>query len=225
MNKVSIVQTEAVKQYTLGAKLDAKNYPSLELVRLEKLFFKSSGKKILEYGFGSGVNTIHLLKCGYFITAVDVVKYNKFKLMRKLNNSQKKKLKLDILNLRSHSLPYKKNSFDHIVAMSVISLLGNENSVKRLLSEFVRVLKPNGKLIIDINDHESEFSKNSQQIRKNIFLTKLIDKRIRTFCLKNISQFKKLISKYFKVIDAGYTSHRVFKRKITEFIICAINSK
>ena len=43
--------------------------------------------------------------------------------------------------------------------MSVISLLGNENSVKRLLSEFVRVLKPNGKLIIDINDHESEFSK------------------------------------------------------------------
>ena len=175
--------------------------------------------------FGSGVNTIHLLKCGYLITAIDVVKYNKFKLMNKLNNSQKKKLKLDILNLKSNRLPYKNNSFDHIVAMSVISLLGNENSVKRLLSEFVRVLKPNGKLIIDINDHESEFSKNSQQIRKNIFLTKLVDKKIKTFCLKNISQFKKLISKYFKVIDAGYTSHRVFKRKITEFIICAINSK
>tara|TARA_B100001989_G_scaffold252612_1_gene235321 strand:- start:1781 stop:2461 length:681 start_codon:yes stop_codon:yes gene_type:complete len=225
VNKVSIVQTEAVKQYTLGARLDTKNYPSLELVRLEKLFLKSSGKKILEYGFGSGVNTIHLLKCGYLITAIDVVKYNKFKLMNKLNNSQKKKLKLDILNLKSNRLPYKNNSFDHIVAMSVISLLGNENSVKRLLSEFVRVLKPNGKLIIDINDHESEFSKNSQQIRKNIFLTKLVDKKIKTFCLKNISQFKKLISKYFKVIDAGYTSHRVFKRKITEFIICAINSK
>ena len=80
----------------------------------------------------------------------------------------------------------------------MLSLLGNENSVKRLLSEFVRVLKPNGKLIIDINDHESEFSKNSQQIRKNIFLTKLVDKKIKTFCLKNISQFKKLISKYLK---------------------------
>ena len=90
VNKVSIVQTEAVKQYTLGARLDTKNYPSLELVRLEKLFLKSSGKKILEYGFGSGVNTIHLLKCGYLITAIDVVKYNKFKLMNKLNNSQKK---------------------------------------------------------------------------------------------------------------------------------------
>ena len=47
VNKVSIVQTEAVKQYTLGARLDTKNYPSLELVRLEKLFLKS--KFILIY--------------------------------------------------------------------------------------------------------------------------------------------------------------------------------
>ena len=88
MVNTSIVQTGS-KTNTLGARLDTKNYP-LELVRLEKLFLKSSGKKILEYGFGSGVNTIHLLKCGYLITAIDVVKYNKFKLMNKLNNSQKK---------------------------------------------------------------------------------------------------------------------------------------
>ena len=47
--------------------------------------------------------------------------------------------------------------------MSVISLLGNENSVNQLLNEFVRVLKPNGKLIIDINDHASEFSKNNKK--------------------------------------------------------------
>ena len=53
--------------------------------------------------------------------------------------------------------------------MSVISLLGNENSVNQLLIEFVRVLKPNGKLIIDINDHESEFSKNNKRVGKNIF--------------------------------------------------------
>ena len=78
------------------------------------------------------------------------------------------------------------------------------------------------KLIIDINDHESNFLKIVN--KEKIFLTKLVDKN-KNILFKNISQFKKLISKYFKVIDAGYTSHRVFKRKITEFIICAINSK
>ena len=173
VNKVSIVQTEAVKQYTLGARLDTKKLSFFRISKTGKNYFLNRlVKKFLEYGFGSGVNTIHLLKCGYLITAIDVVKYNKFKLMNKLNNSQKK-LKLDILNLKSNRLPYKNNSFDHIVAMSVISLLGNENSVKRLLSEFVRVLKPNGKLIIDINDHESEFSKNSQQNKKKYFFNKI----------------------------------------------------
>ena len=43
--------------------------------------------------------------------------------------------------------------------MSVISLLGDENSVKLLLNEFKRVLKPNGKLIIDINDRVGIFKK------------------------------------------------------------------
>ena len=36
--KISIVQTKAIKEYDLGAKISEKNYPSLELVRLEKMF-------------------------------------------------------------------------------------------------------------------------------------------------------------------------------------------
>ena len=141
---------------------------------------------------------------------------------RKLNKTQKKNLQLDLIKPKAFKLPYENDSFDHIVAMSVISLLGSENSVKLLLKEFLRVLKPEGKLIIDINDHQSEFSKNNSQIKKNIFLTKIVDKKIKTFCLKNAGEFKKLISRYFKVVDAGFSSHKIFKRKITEFIICAI---
>ena len=219
--KISIVQTKAIKEYDLGAKISEKNYPSLELVRLEKMFLNRSGIKVLEYGFGSGVNTIHLLRCGYHVTGIDVSKNARSKLKKKIIG-KKKNLKLDLLQPKSAQLPYKNNSFDHIVAMSVISLLGDENSVKLLLNEFKRVLKPNGKLIIDINDHESEFSKNNYQIKKNIFLTKIINEKIKTFCLKNSKEFKKLISKYFKVIDVGFSSHKLFKKKITEFIICAV---
>ena len=45
VNKVSIVQTEAVKQYTLGARLDTKNYPSLELVDWKNYFLNRLVKK------------------------------------------------------------------------------------------------------------------------------------------------------------------------------------
>ena len=38
-----------------------KDYPSLELVRIEKIFFKKKGN-VLDYGCGPGTNGIHFLK-------------------------------------------------------------------------------------------------------------------------------------------------------------------
>ncbi len=43
--------------------------------------------------------------------------------------------------------------------MSVLSLLGSEKKIKFLLSELKRVLKPRGKIILDINTNKSEFGK------------------------------------------------------------------
>ena len=106
--------------------------------------------------------------------------------------------------------------------MSVLSLLGSEKKIKNLLNEFKRVLKPNGKLILDINDHKSEFALNKKQIEKNVFLTKPVnDKEVRTFCLKNEKDFKKIVSSYFLIKDIGFSSHKLFGREITEFIISA----
>ena len=71
--KTSIVQRQAVKVYNKAAELSPlKLYPSLELVRLEKIFFKGKKGNLLEIGFGSGCNTIHMLKCGYKVYGVDV---------------------------------------------------------------------------------------------------------------------------------------------------------
>ena len=56
------------KEYAKGSE---KNYPNIELVRLEKWFFNNKPGKLIEYGFGSGVNTLHLAKCGYEINGVD----------------------------------------------------------------------------------------------------------------------------------------------------------
>ena len=53
-----LVQAKAVEQYDKSALVSNKDYPSLELVRLERLFLKNPKGKLLEYGFGSGCNTL-----------------------------------------------------------------------------------------------------------------------------------------------------------------------
>lgn len=217
------IQIKALHEYEKASKGPIKLYPSLELVRLEQKFFNKKKGKVLEYGFGSGCNTIHLLKCGYKLFGIDVSKGMLNVTSKRLKKAKlKKNCNLKILGLNDKKLPYKKNFFDYIIAMSVLSLLGSEKKIKNLLKEFKRVLKPNGKLILDINDHKSEFALNKKQIEKNVFLTKPVnDKEVRTFCLESEKDFKKIVSPYFSIKDIGFSSHKLFGREITEFIISA----
>ena len=222
-----IVQIQAVAEYEKAANGPLKRYPSLELVRLEKLFFseeKSDKKgKLLEYAFGGGCNTLHLLECGYEVCGIDVAKGALNSTNKRMSNypELRKKLQLDLLPLNACKIPYPDNYFAYGVAMSILSLLGTENKVRLLLSELKRVLASQGKIILDINDHESEFSKGKKQVEKNVFLGKPVDNEIKCFCLKNEKDFEDLIKNYFDIVDIGYSSHRVFGRRINEWIICA----
>lgn len=219
-----IVQIEAAAEYEKAAKGPLKKYPSLELVRLEKLFFKANNKgKLLEYAFGGGCNTLHLLECGYKVYGLDVAKGALKSTNKRMNNypELKKKLKLDLLPLNATKIPYPDNYFTYGVALSILSLLGTESKVRTLLSELKRVMAPKGKIILDINDQDSEFSKGKKQIEKNVFLAKPVDSEIKCFCLKNEKDFEDLIKDYFNIEDVGYSSHKVFGRRINEWIICA----
>ena len=91
--------------------------------------------------------------------------------MRKTRKRVKKiksafKPKLLYFKPTSKKLPFKANSFDYVVAMSILSLLGSEKKVKNLLKEFRRVLKPTGKIILDVNDQASDFSGKHNKIAK-----------------------------------------------------------
>ena len=221
-----LVQLAAFEQYDKTALLGIKLYPSLELVRLEEMFFEQETGKLLEYGFGSGPNTIHLLKCGYKVYGIDVSKNAVEKTKKRIGDMKDiNSPELILLEKDAKKIPFEDNTFDQIVAMSVISLLGSENKVNYLLSEFQRVLKPDGKIIMDINDHQSEFSQNKTQVEKNVFLSKPLDKDVRCYCIKSEEDFVNLAKPYFKIVDSGFSSHKVFGRQITEFIICGKNNK
>lgn len=221
-----LIQTQAVKEYNKASKGSIKLYPSLELVRLEKKFFTKKNSKILEYGFGGGSNTIHLLKRNYKIFGIDAAKgMVKITKERVKKNKLSKRCELKLLKADMNKLPYKDKFFDYIVAMSVLSLLGSRIKIQYLLSEFKRILKPKGRLILDINDHKSEFASNKRQIEKNVFVNKSTkNKSLRYFCLKNEKEFIKIVQPFFLIKDVGFSSHKLFGREITEFIISAENS-
>jgi len=219
MNKISLVQAKAIIQYDKSALLSNKDYPSLELVRLEKLFLNKPNGKLLEYGFGSGCNTLHLLKKKYDITALDISK-NAIKKVKKIKKKKKKKNKIKFVLLKkgSQKLPFKSNNFDFIVAMSVLSLLGNKNNIINLFREFDRILKKNGKLILDINTSDSVVS-NKKKIKSNSSFTFVVDNYIKTYCVRSKKEFVQLVKPHFKIIDVGYSKHEVFKKKISEIIV------
>ena len=203
-----------------------KKYPSIDLVRLEHWFFKHPGKgRLLEYGFGSGVNTIHLLECGYEVVGVDAAMGALRLVEKKMSQYAELGDRLTLQHLASDTdkLPFEDNLFDYLICMSVLSLLGSKERVEYLLSEFVRVLKPGAKAILDINDARSEFSENSEHIGDNVYLFRGgsgTEDPVACYCLPDEDSFVSLVKPYFNIVDVGYSGHRYFDRRIREFIIC-----
>ena len=226
-SSLTLVQEEAYLKYSKNPGVPTKKYPSLELVRLEKMFFKSKTKntKLLEYGIGDGPNTEHLLKQGYTVHGIDISEGAIKSTQKRLENKSqlKKNLFLTKLPINAKNLNFEDASFDYVVALSVLSLLGDIRRINKLLSEFKRVTKIGGKLILDINDQDSEFSAGKKQIDKNVFLMGEEDDNMKCYCLEKEEDFKDLLENFFVIKDIGFSGHKVFGRRINEWIACVIN--
>lgn len=225
-DEISLVQKVAMEEYSADG--GTKKYPSLELVRIEKKFFNihNNNPRLLEYGFGSGCNTECLLEEGYEIYGIDVSKSalaNTEKRLAEKKYNYSKKLHLSLINENTKSLNFDDNYFDYIVAMSVLSLLGSEKRIRLLLSEFKRVLKKGGRIVLDINDQDSEFSKGKKQKKKNVFLAGPYDDNIDCYCIGTEEEFVNLVQDYFLIKDSGYSCHKLFGRRINEWIVCGEN--
>ena len=224
-DKLGLVQKIALEEYSKTEGGPIKKYPSLELVRIEKKLFNNkdeSRNNVLEYAIGGGCNTEHLLNEGYKVSGLDVtdvaIKTTKNRILK--NTSKIENLNLFKLDVNANRLCFDDNSFDYIVAMSVLSLLGDEDRVKLLLSEFKRVMKPGGRIIIDINDQNSEFSSGKKEVKKNVFMAGPFEDNIKCFCLKSENDFVELVESFFSILDSGYSAQKLFGRRINEWIIC-----
>ncbi|MEW5728911.1 MAG: class I SAM-dependent methyltransferase [Pseudomonadota bacterium] len=198
-------------------------YPANDLVRLERWFFKQPGR-VLDYGTGAGVNAVHLARRGYTVEALDASgEMVKVARQRAADHGVGDKVSVDKIEASATRLPFDDNSFDFVVCVNVLSLVGSRERIELLLSEFRRVVKPQGKLILDVNAASADFARNSRMIEPDVYLFKGADGKetgIPTYCPPDADTFAALVGKFFAVDDVGYTSFKYLHSTITEFIVC-----
>ena len=68
---------------------------------------------------------------------------------------------------------------------------------------------------------DKQFSKGKKELEKNVFLAGPYGDKLRCYCLKTENDFKNLIEIFFVIKDSGYSCHKLFGRRINEWIICA----
>jgi len=189
-----------------------KEYPSIELVRLQKALFKNKNKKILDYGSGHGANGIHFLKHGFEVTFCDISKKSIEDLKKKIKKLKKKNSNFIYLENYSQLKENYINKFDVIICMSVINNLHSINQIIFLLNLFYNMLKLSGYLIIDTNYIKNNY-KVIKKINKNTILTSLSNdnkKILKMFFPSNKKEFIKIIKKTnFKIIDIGHYSFKI----------------
>lgn len=188
---------------------DAHNYPNTNLIRLEKWFLGKKGK-ILDYGFGYAENSIFLANNGYTVFAGEISKKIITYAKKKTSIKSKKKINYFYIDKNTSKLPFEDNYFDHIICLGVIQYLGNLESTRKLISEFSRCLKKNGKLIISTFGSQNSFIKKSKRIKKNTYLFKGLEKfhnkiqlEYKLYIPETKNDFKNFFPKKIKIIEIG----------------------
>ena len=203
-----------------------KKYPNLDLVRLEKWFFKTGKGRLLEYAFGCGENLLHLLESGYTIDGVDASVEEKKLAERKFIHHPELAERATLIHLSPERtrLPYEDGRFDFVNCLSVLSLLGSPERIQYLLREFFRVMKPGAKIIVDINGPNGDFVHNATPLGNDVYETRGhggSDKPHLSYCPKDAQTFMELVKPIFAIDDVGFSWHKYFHSEIQEFIICA----
>ena len=201
-----------------------KGYPTLDLVRLEIWYFKKQVGTVLDYGCGTGVNMIHLLKKGYQVIGIDAATES-LKLVRAKLASRpalQKRASLHLLNSDDERLPCKDESCDYVVCLSVLSLLLTRERIAHLLTEFHRILRPGGKMIVDINGPDGSLVKQGRFVGDDTFEYYLKPgdaEPVRFYCPKTKDIFAKLLSSFI-IDDLGHVSFEYLGHSSIEFIAC-----
>jgi SAM-dependent methyltransferase len=111
---------------------------------LETIFNNASGRRVLEYGCGTGANTIDLARCGASVTGIDISPVAVgIARERVVAAGFAERVELHVMNAEALDLP--DDTFDMVCGCSVIHHLDLDACYR----EISRVLRPGGFAIFD----------------------------------------------------------------------------
>ncbi len=131
------------------------SYPNLTLDRDS---FK--GKKICEIGCGTGRNLVVLGECGFKLYGCDIAQEIIDKTSK---NLRKTGLKTDLRVGTNRKLPFKDVFLDYLLSWNSCYYMGENRDFGEYVSEFARILKPHGQLILSIPKKSCFIFKNSRR--------------------------------------------------------------
>lgn len=177
MNLLEEIQNYWNHRYKGYSKVNKKELEGTQRERwkqqLKRLLPANQNLKVLDIGTGPGFFTIVLEELGYTtITGIDVS--NKMLEVAKENIQKygKDNSSIQLMKMDAQNLDFKPESFDIIVSRN---LTWNLENPQQAYSEWLKVLKPNGTLLVfDANWYaflqnealEKEFEKNAKKLLK-----------------------------------------------------------
>jgi len=169
--------------------------------------------KLLDHGFGSGNNLSFFAEKGYEIYGCEVVDSLVNVAREKFSKiSERPEDCFKIIN--GTKLDYEDNFFDIIVSWNAIHYNGTKNSVKEVIAEFYRILKPGGVLVLSTLHPEHSILKRGQNDGEGSFVlnepSKFDNRRGLTFyCPKSHEEFLSLWQN-FSDVKYGHYSYDLF---------------
>lgn len=109
---------------------------------INELVADSTGRRALDMGTGNGQLAMYLARAGFDVTGVDI---SEEMVSQATKNAAICNLKIDFKTGDAEHLDFEDNSFDVITARNLLWTLPDPDTA---LSEWRRVLKPKGKLIV-----------------------------------------------------------------------------
>ncbi|MCC7073702.1 MAG: methyltransferase domain-containing protein [Deltaproteobacteria bacterium] len=114
----------------------------VELIAVRALAEPLAGARVLDVGTGDGSYAIEAAACGARVTAIDI---DEDMLAAARRRAQAAGVRVHLVEGSAHALPFADDSFDLVIAVTVLCLAGNAPSALR---EMARVLAPGGRLVL-----------------------------------------------------------------------------